>query len=103
VMEKRIRAQPLVRREAMARIEAQLAQRLTNEGLEYRLVSWVKSPWSIYTKMQAEGKTFNQVMDVFGFRVVVRTVADCYRALGVVHSVYKLLDGRLRDVIAIPK
>lgn len=103
VLEKRIRSQPLVRREAMARIEAQLAQRLTNEGMEYRLVSRVKSPWSIYTKMQADAKTFDQVMDVFGFRVVVRSVADCYRSLGVVHSVYKPLDGRFRDFIAIPK
>ena len=103
VMEKRIRAQPLVRREAMARIEAQLAQQLTNEGLEYRLVSRVKSPWSIYSKMQAEGKSFDQVMDVFGFRVIVRTVSDSYRTLGVVHAVYKPLDGRFRDFIAIPK
>src|SRR5690606_6233041 len=74
VLEKRIRTQPLVRREALAKIEAQLAQRLTNEGLEYRLVGRVKSPWSIYSKMRAEGKSFDQVMDVFGFRIVVATV-----------------------------
>ncbi|WP_242110387.1 RelA/SpoT family protein [Luteimonas aquatica] len=103
VLEKRIRSQPLVRREAMAKIEAQLAQRLTNEGLQYRLVSRVKSPWSIYSKMQAEGKTFAQVMDVFGFRIIVPSVADCYHALGVAHSVFKPLDGRFRDFIAIPK
>lgn len=103
VLEKRIRSQPLVRREALARIEAQLAQRLTNEGLQYRLVGRVKSPWSIYSKMQAEGKNFTQVMDVFGFRIIVGSVADCYHALGVVHSVYKPLDGRFRDFIAIPK
>ena len=103
VLEKRIRSQPLVRREALARIEAQLAQRLTNQELEYRLVGRVKSPWSIYTKMQAEGKTFKQVMDVFGFRVIVNSVPDCYHALGVVHSVYKPVDGRFRDFVAIPK
>ncbi len=103
VLGKRIRAQPLVRREALARIEAQLAQRLTKEGLQYRLMGRVKSPWSIYAKMQAEGKNFAQVMDVFGFRIVVQTVADCYHALGVVHAAYKPLDGRFRDFIAIPK
>ncbi|MGN7726222.1 RelA/SpoT family protein [Luteimonas sp. 22616] len=103
VLEKRIRAQPLLRREALARIEAQLAQKLAHEGLQHKLVGRVKSPWSIYNKMQAEGKTFTQVMDVFGFRVIVGTVADCYHALGVVHSVYKPLDGRFRDFIAIPK
>jgi guanosine-3',5'-bis(diphosphate) 3'-pyrophosphohydrolase len=103
VLEKRIRIQPLVRRESMAKIEAQLAQRLTKEGIHYRLMSRVKSPYSIYSKMRGEGKSFNQVMDVFGFRVVVPTVADCYHALGVVHSAFKPLDGRFRDFIAIPK
>ncbi|MBB1473688.1 MULTISPECIES: bifunctional (p)ppGpp synthetase/guanosine-3',5'-bis(diphosphate) 3'-pyrophosphohydrolase [unclassified Luteimonas] len=103
ILEKRIRSQPLVRREALAKIEAQLAQRLTNEGVDYRLVSRVKSPWSIYNKMRAEGKTFSQVIDVFGFRVIVGSVRDCYHALGVAHSVYKPLDGRFRDFIAIPK
>ena len=103
VLEKRIRTQPLVRREALARIEAQLAQRLALEGLEYRLVGRVKSPWSIYSKMRAEGKSFDQVMDVFGFRIVVGSVPECYHALGVVHAVFKPLDGRFRDFIAIPK
>jgi (p)ppGpp synthetase, RelA/SpoT family len=103
ILEKHIRSQPMVRREAMARIEAQLAQRLTNEGLQYRLISRVKSPWSIYNKMRNEGKSFDQVMDVFGFRIVVPTVKDCYHALGVAHSVFKPLDGRFRDFIAIPK
>ena len=103
VLRKRIRSQPLVRRESLAKIEAQLAQRLTKEGLRYRLISRVKSPWSIYGKMQAEGKNFTQVMDVFGFRIIVGSVADCYHALGVAHSVYKPLDGRFRDFIAIPK
>ena len=103
VLEKRIRTQPLVRRESLAKIEAQLAQRLTKEGIQYRLMSRVKSPWSIYSKMRGEGKSFDQVMDVFGFRIVVPTVADCYHALGVVHAAYKPLDGRFRDFIAIPK
>jgi guanosine-3',5'-bis(diphosphate) 3'-pyrophosphohydrolase len=103
VLEKRIRTQPLLRREALSRIEAQVAQRLTKEGLQYRLISRIKSPWSIYSKMRSETKTFDQVMDVFGFRIVVRSVPECYHALGVVHSVFKPLDGRFRDFIAIPK
>ncbi len=103
VLENRIRTQPLLRREALAKIEAQLAQRLAKEGLQHRLIGRVKSPWSIYSKMRAEGKSFDQVMDVFGFRVVLRTVADCYHALGVVHAAFKPLDGRFRDFIAIPK
>ncbi|HEY4582876.1 MAG TPA: bifunctional (p)ppGpp synthetase/guanosine-3',5'-bis(diphosphate) 3'-pyrophosphohydrolase [Lysobacter sp.] len=103
VIEKRIRTQPVMRRELLAQIEANLAQKLAKEKLIHRLVSRVKSPWSIYTKMRAEQKSFRQVMDVFGFRVVVRNVGDCYRALGVAHATYKPLDSRFRDFIAIPK
>ena len=103
VIEKRIRTQPVVRRESLVQIEAQLAQRLAKEKLVHRLISRVKSPWSIYTKMRAENKDFTQVMDVFGFRIVVRDVPDCYHALGVVHAAYKPLDARFRDFIAIPK
>ncbi|MFC5570118.1 RelA/SpoT family protein [Lysobacter yangpyeongensis] len=103
VLEKRIRTQPVMRREAMVQIEAHLAQKLAKEKLQHRLVSRVKSPWSIYSKMRSEHKSFTQVMDVFGFRVVVGAVADCYHALGVVHAAYKPLDARFRDFIAIPK
>ncbi|GAB3381289.1 RelA/SpoT family protein [Lysobacter fragariae] len=103
VLEKRIRTQPVMRREAMVQIEAQLAQKLAKEKLQHRLISRVKSPWSIYSKMRGEHKNFTQVMDVFGFRIVVGSVPDCYHALGVVHAAYKPLDARFRDFIAIPK
>ncbi len=103
VLARRIRTQPVVRREALAKIEAQLAQKLGKEGFQFRLIGRIKSPWSIYTKMRSEGKTFAQVMDVFGFRLVVPSVPECYHALGVVHSAFKPLDGRFRDFIAIPK
>ena len=103
VIEKRIRTQPMVRREALTQIEANLVQRLTKDKVSHRLISRVKSPWSIYGKMHGERKSFSQVMDVFGFRVVVRNVPDCYHALGVVHATYKPLDARFRDFIAIPK
>ncbi len=103
VLARRIRTQPVVRREALTKIEAQLAQRLSKEGFQFRLVGRVKSPWSIYTKMRAEGKTFTQMMDMFGFRLIVPSVPECYHALGVVHSAFKPVDGRFRDFIAIPK
>ncbi|KAF1711406.1 bifunctional GTP diphosphokinase/guanosine-3',5'-bis(diphosphate) 3'-diphosphatase [Pseudoxanthomonas kalamensis DSM 18571] len=103
VIDKHIRSRPVVRREAMAQIEVQLSQSLAKEGIDHRLISRIKTPWSIYNKMHAEGKSFDQVMDVFGFRVVVGSVPDCYHALGAVHAQYKPLDGRFRDFIAIPK
>jgi len=103
ILDKHIRNQPLNRREALRKIEAQLGKRLNAEGLGHRLISRVKSPWSTYSKMRADGKTFAQVMDVFGVRIVVERVSECYQALGVAHAAYKPLDGRVRDFIAIPK
>ena len=102
-IQRRIRSQPVVRREAMTVIEKRLADRLAEEGLPYKLVGRVKTPYSIYNKMRTEHKSFAQVMDVFGFRVVVQTVSQCYLALGLVHGLYKPLDARFRDFIAIPK
>ncbi|WP_045737959.1 bifunctional (p)ppGpp synthetase/guanosine-3',5'-bis(diphosphate) 3'-pyrophosphohydrolase [Xanthomonas sp. MUS 060] len=103
IIEKHIRSQPVVRRESMTLVEVQLSQRLAKEGLEHRLVSRIKTPWSIYNKMRDENKSFDQVMDVFGFRLVLRGVSDCYHALGAVHATFKPLDARFRDFIAIPK
>ncbi len=91
------------RREAMGKIEAALSARLAQENIPHRVVSRVKSPYSIYAKMRAEHKTFAQVMDVYGFRVVTTASMDCYRALGAIHALYKPLDARFRDFIAIPK
>ena len=103
VIAKRIASQPVMRREAMATIEAKISQRLVHEGLPFRLVSRIKAPWSIYQKMRVENKSFDQVMDVFGFRLVVPKLMQCYLALGAVHSLFKPLDARFRDFIAIPK
>ena len=91
------------RREVMSKIENALSARLDGEHIKHRVVSRIKSPYSIYTKMRAEHKTFAQVMDVYGFRVVVQTTMQCYHALGAIHALYKPLDSRFRDFIAIPK
>lgn len=103
VIAERIRAVLGNRREAMARIEEAVHTRLGAEQIAHRVVSRIKSPYSIYSKMRAEHKSFTQVMDVYGFRVVVDSVAHSYQALGAVHALYKPLDGRFRDFIAIPK
>lgn len=103
VIAARIRAVLGNRREAMGRIETALARQLDGELIEHRIVSRIKSPYSIYTKMRVDNKSFAQVMDVYGFRVIVGSVMDCYRALGAVHALFKPLDGRFRDFIAIPK
>ena len=103
VISERIRAALGNRREAMGRIESALSQRLAAEHLPARVVGRIKSPWSIYSKMRHEHKSFAQLMDVYGFRVVVESAMNCYMALGLVHGLYKPVDKRFKDFIAIPK
>jgi guanosine-3',5'-bis(diphosphate) 3'-pyrophosphohydrolase len=91
------------RRESMAMIEKALAERLASDGIPVRIVSRIKAPYSIWSKMKSEHKTFDQVMDVYGFRLVTDTVAHCYQALGSAHSLFKPVEGRFKDFIAIPK
>ncbi len=103
VISARIRTALGNRREAMGKIEAALDARLDSEALPHRTISRIKSAYSIYRKMRNENKSFAQVMDLYGFRVVVGTVTQCYQALGAVHGLFKPMDGRFRDFIAIPK
>ncbi len=91
------------RRDGVAKIQQSIAAKLDHESIPARLVSRVKSPYSIYTKMKTEHKTLAQVLDVYGVRVVVRETMQCYMALGAVHGLFKPVDGRFRDFIAMPK
>lgn len=91
------------KREAMQRLEAALGERLRQMGIAARLVNRIKSPYSVYRKMRDEHKSFDEVLDVLGVRVIVEDVMHCYMALGVVHALYKPLEGRFKDFIAIPK
>ncbi len=103
VIVRRVATLPVARSEAMSRIETALHERLEKEGIAHRIVWRVKSAYSIYRKMKLEQKSFDQVMDVFGFRVVVGRVMECYMALGAAHSLFKPVEQRFRDFIAIPK
>jgi guanosine-3',5'-bis(diphosphate) 3'-pyrophosphohydrolase len=91
------------KREAMERLEASLGERLRQMNIAARLVNRIKSPYSVYRKMRDEHKSFDEVLDVLGVRVIVADVMHCYMALGVVHALYKPLEGRFKDFIAIPK
>ncbi|MFT5137440.1 MAG: guanosine-3',5'-bis(diphosphate) 3'-pyrophosphohydrolase [Arenicella sp.] len=62
-----------------------------------------KTVFSIYKKMLQKHRSFDEIHDIYGFRIIVKTVDDCYRALGVVHNAYKPIPGRFADYIAIPK
>ncbi|MFG3451850.1 bifunctional GTP diphosphokinase/guanosine-3',5'-bis pyrophosphate 3'-pyrophosphohydrolase [Pseudomonas knackmussii] len=91
------------RNEIVDKIEQSLTHCLEREGLEGEVVGREKHLFSIYKKMRGKRKAFNEIMDVYAFRIVVDKVDTCYRVLGAVHSLYKPLPGRFKDYIAIPK
>ncbi|MGA8261033.1 MAG: bifunctional (p)ppGpp synthetase/guanosine-3',5'-bis(diphosphate) 3'-pyrophosphohydrolase [Arenicellales bacterium] len=80
-----------------------IAEELAHSGLEARVMGRKKNVYSIYRKMVEKRKSFSEVYDIYGFRIIVGTVDDCYRALGIIHNLYKPIPGRFNDYIAIPK
>ncbi len=91
------------RREVVERITGEIQERLRAEGIDGEVYGREKHLYSIYQKMKTKRMSFREVMDVYAFRIVVDRVDTCYRALGVVHNLYKPLPGRFKDYIAIPK
>ena len=91
------------RREIISKIETGIQERLRQEGLEGRVIGREKHLLSLYKKMRSKQLSFNEVMDVYAFRIIVDKVDTCYRVLGAVHNLYKPVPGRFKDYIAIPK
>ena len=91
------------RREIVEEIKDSIEFRLEKEGISAEVTGREKHLWSIYQKMKAKKKSFREIMDVFAFRIVVDSVDDCYRTLGVVHNLFKPVPGEFKDYIAIPK
>ncbi|WP_290703314.1 RelA/SpoT family protein [Amphritea sp.] len=91
------------RKDVITSIEDAIRSRLNQEGLPGAVSGREKHLYSIYSKMKTKGKSFAEIMDVFAFRIVTESVDDCYRALGIVHNLYKPVPGRFKDYIAIPK
>src|SRR5215472_173204 len=87
----------------ISEIEKQLAKKLADRGIEARVVGRRKRAYSIWRKMERKSVGFEQLSDIFGFRVVVKTLDDCYQALGVVHSSWPMVPGRFKDYISTPK
>ncbi len=84
-------------------IREDLTQRLAKHGITAEIVGRLKTPYSIFSKMQRKAIGFEQLSDVFGFRVLVENEEDCYRALGVVHTAWPMVPGRFKDYISTPK
>ena len=88
----------------MAAIQNQITARMEDLHIPNSTVyGRVKHPYSIYRKMHGQNKTIEEVYDLFAFRVLVDSVADCYNVLGVIHDLYKPILGRFKDYIATPK
>ena len=91
------------RRSMMQNIQHRLQEGLDDAGLQSKVHGRQKHLMSIYRKMRSKQRSFNELMDVFGFRIIAQNIDDCYRILGIVHRLYKPVPGRFKDYIAIPK
>ncbi|MEY3523701.1 MAG: hypothetical protein RIT33_1118 [Pseudomonadota bacterium] len=91
------------RKEMVVKILDAARMTLTKSGLEADLRGREKTLYSIYMKMRQKHLSFSQVLDVYAFRVTVKSIDECYRALGVLHALYKPMPGKFKDYIAIPK
>jgi len=91
------------RKEIVNKILDDVRRQFSKAGLDVDIRGREKSLASIYNKMRNKHLSFNEVLDVYGFRVLVKTNDECYRALGVLHSIYKPMPGKFKDYIAIPK
>jgi GTP pyrophosphokinase/guanosine-3',5'-bis(diphosphate) 3'-pyrophosphohydrolase len=90
-------------RNLIGEIESQLSRNLQNNGMAAHVYGRRKQPFSIWTKMERKSVGFEQLSDIFGFRVVMNDVEACYRALGVVHTTWPVVPGRFKDYISTPK
>jgi len=91
------------RRDIVERIQRDVEKSFTQVPMPVQVFGREKTLFSIYNKMREKHLTFAQVNDIFGFRIVVSTLSECYVALGVLHQLFKPLPGRFKDYIAIPK
>src|SRR5580698_367491 len=87
----------------IAEIEQQLAKKLGDRGIAAEVSGRRKRAYSIWRKMERKAVGFEQLSDIFGFRVVVGDLAECYQALGIVHTSWPVVPGRFKDYISTPK
>lgn len=100
----RLLAERRVERAAfLERVIAELRRALTGEGLRYRVTGRPKHIYSIYRKMQQKQRSFDEIYDLHGIRIITQTKGDCYHILGIVHSLWRPIPGEFDDYIAAPK
>lgn len=84
-------------------VAGELAERFEAENIRAEVFGRLKSPWSVFSKIERKSIALEQLSDVIGFRVLVESEEDCYRTLGVVHRTWKTVPGRFKDYISVPK
>ncbi len=90
-------------RDLISDIEHQLASKFADSGIQAEVDGRQKRPYSIWRKMERKSVGFEQLSDIFGFRVMVGDVQECYRALGIVHTTWPVVPGRFKDYVSTPK
>ncbi len=90
-------------RDLLSTIENELTKLFLEHGIKADVKSRQKKSYSVFRKMESKALSFEQLSDIFGFRVIVESVNDCYRALGVIHTTWPMVPGRFKDYISIPK
>src|SRR5215471_18719950 len=90
-------------RELISEIEQQLARKLSDRGIVAAVTGRGKRLYSIWRKMERKSVGFEQLSDIFGCRIVVERVEDCYRSLGAVHTTWPVVPGRFKDYVSTPK
>jgi len=103
VVKQRLDALEELNRNLIGEIETQLTTNLRRNGLTARVYGRRKKPFAIWTKMERKSIGFEQLSDVFAFRVIVSDLESCYRALGIVHTTWPVVPGRFKDYISTPK
>jgi guanosine-3',5'-bis(diphosphate) 3'-pyrophosphohydrolase len=90
-------------RDLIGEIEHQLTRKLAESGIAAEVDGRRKRAYSIWRKMERKSVGFEQLSDIFGFRVIVKTMPECYRAVGVVHTTWPVVPGRFKDYVSTPK
>jgi GTP pyrophosphokinase len=103
VLEKAVKKARGNRDEIIEQINEAISKRLEDDQIPAQVVGREKHLYSLYKKMKYKHLSFDEILDIFAFRVVVNGADECYRVLGSVHSLYKPFPGRFKDYIAIPK
>ena len=103
VLERELKRARGNQKEFISKISENFKTALSKSAINGNVEGREKHLYSIYRKMQNKGISINEMVDVYGFRIIVDTQDTCYRALGLVHSLYKPMPGRFKDYIAIPR